>query len=111
MGRSFARVLILLTIALALANGQCFARCLAQPVDNARVPRPCHSQGRPHVDARQHDLELTATHSTAPSDWNSLAWIDQPMEPARTLAQLMCARRDRLPHPFDNAYTPLPLRI
>jgi len=37
------KVLILLTLALTLANAQCFARCLVQPCDVATSP--CHSSG------------------------------------------------------------------
>ena len=37
------KVLILLTIALTLANAQCFARCLVAPCDLATSP--CHSNG------------------------------------------------------------------
>ena len=43
MARVLGKALILLTIALTLANAQCFARCLVQPCDTGSSP--CHSQG------------------------------------------------------------------
>src|SRR5271154_4097271 len=55
---ALARVFILLSITLALANAQCFARCLVEAPDNA--PPPCHSHGKAQVLPPQHDLRPTA---------------------------------------------------
>ena len=55
MRSALTRIAILLCVMLALANAQCFARCLTQPVDNSAPP--CHSHGKAHVAAPQHDLQ------------------------------------------------------
>jgi hypothetical protein len=55
---ALARVFILLSIALALANAQCFTRCLVKAPDHATPP--CHSQGKTQVLPPQHDIRPSA---------------------------------------------------
>ncbi len=62
---ALARVAVLLSIALALANAECFTRCLAQPADHAAAP--CHSHGKTQlVTQQQHDGQPSASFSLAP---------------------------------------------
>src|ERR1700685_723446 len=60
---AWARVLILLSIALALGNAQCFTRCLVQPSLDNPTP-PCHSHGKTNGKAQtsgpQHDIRPSA---------------------------------------------------
>src|SRR5580700_9721399 len=60
---ALARAFILLSIALALANAQCFTRCLVEAADNATPP--CHSHGKTQVLPAQHDLRPTAAPTVA----------------------------------------------
>jgi hypothetical protein len=59
----FTRVAILLSVTLALANAECFTRCVAERVDQhtdqAGTP-PCHSHQKAHAATPQHDLRPSA---------------------------------------------------
>src|SRR5271170_5093983 len=101
---ALARVVILLSVALALANAQCFTRCLVQPADNAMPP--CHSHGHSNGKAQasgpQHDIRPSAA----------------PMVPLSALAahtnviaSPFSATTELRPAPLAVARTPLPLRI
>src|ERR1700683_69932 len=101
---ALARVFILLSIALALSNAQCFARCLVGAPEHATPP--CHSHGRSPLKTQaagpQHDIRLSAA----------------PMVPVSALAasttvipSLLSTTADLHPPPFAAATTPPPLRI
>jgi len=62
----WGKVLIVLTLALTLANAQCFARCLVQPCDAGTSP--CHSQGNQksgHCSYRHAITGLSAKHAVS----------------------------------------------
>ncbi len=103
------RLLIVLAAALAFANAQCFARCLAQPP--ARASMPCHSHGQTHSSSQQHDLKMAAAHSVAPASGNRLVLLDTPVESARSLPEPLLAGPDPGPPPLPDTAAPLPLRI
>ena len=99
---ALARVAILLSIALALANAECFARCLAQPSDHAAPP--CHSHGKAQlVTPQQHDAQPSASFTLAPAIAIAvlpMSWLDE---------RLPAASDDRPQLTYDTG--PLPLRI
>jgi hypothetical protein len=60
------RVAILLSVTLALANAECFTRCVAERVDQATDQAgtpPCHSHPKAHAATPQHDLRPSAVAS------------------------------------------------
>src|ERR1700722_5529646 len=60
MRGALARVFILLSIALALANAQCFARCLVAAPDHATPPCHSHGHAKTQVAGPQHDIRPSA---------------------------------------------------
>jgi hypothetical protein len=58
------KVLILLTIALALANARCFSHCLVQPCGEQGTAS-CHSHGKSTAGSCAHHHDLTAPASTS----------------------------------------------
>jgi hypothetical protein len=63
--RFFAgKVLILLTIALALANARCFSRCLVQPCGQ-QGSMSCHSHGKSNSANCAHHHDMTAAAAGA----------------------------------------------
>jgi len=98
---ALARVAILLSIALALANAECFTRCLAQPADHAAAP--CHSHSKTHLETQQHDAQPSASFTLAPAI--SVAAIPVSWRGER----LPGAPDDRPQINYDTG--PLPLRI
>jgi hypothetical protein len=104
----WARILILLTVALAVANAQCFAQCLMQP----RGAAHCHQHGQTKFAhcSLQHELRLSSAGSVAPGAV-LIALVELPdlaINPAspRSIEPLA----ESPPTPF-NPTTPLPLRI
>ncbi|HYL76244.1 MAG TPA: hypothetical protein VEU96_18685 [Bryobacteraceae bacterium] len=59
MRSSAGKVLILLAIAMALANARCFSHCLVQPCGQ-QGSMPCHSHGKPDSNGCAHHHDLTA---------------------------------------------------
>src|SRR5580658_140990 len=100
---ALARVFILLSIVLALANAQCFARCLVEVPDNA--PPPCHSHGKTQVLPPQHDLRPSA----APTVWTAGSLVSVPV--GQFAATPFTDTAELRPPPFAIATIPLPLRI
>jgi len=99
MQRARAKAVILLSVALMLANAECFARCLAQPADHS-VP-PCHSQSKTHMAAPQHDMQAVAAQTVTVAE--SEQYIPSLTEPLFA--------SEYLPQPFASDTGPLPLRI
>jgi hypothetical protein len=94
----------LLSIALALANAQCFTRCLVEATYNATPP--CHSHGnspaKTQASGPQHDLRPTAAPMVPLSALAaSTNMIALPFFPATELH----------PPSLAVAAIPLPLRI
>jgi len=100
MRGTWASVFILLSVALALANGQCFARCLVELPDNAAPP--CHSHGKTQVLPPQHDLRPTA----AP-----IAALSAVAAGTDVIASPFFATIELRPPPRAIITIPLPLRI
>jgi len=93
----------LLSIALALANAECFTRCLAQPADHAAPP--CHSHGKTQLGTaqQQHDAQPSAGFTLAPA-------IAVATIPVSRLGERLPASTDDRPQlTYDTG--PLPLRI
>ena len=100
---ALARVAILLSIALALSNAECFTRCLAQPADHASAP-PCHSHGKARLETpQQHDAQPSASFSLVPAIAIAVLPVSWQGERWRAL------RDDRPQLSYDTG--PLPLRI
>jgi hypothetical protein len=93
---------ILLSIALALANAECFTRCLAQPSDHAAPP--CHSHGKTHLETQQqHDAQPSASFMLAPA-------VSLVLHPVIWLGERLPASPDDRPQLTCDT-GPLPLRI
>lgn len=107
------RLLIIVAVLLALANGQCFARCLAKPVENNHASMPCHSHvpGKANVSLQQHDLELVPMHSAAPPAWNFVASVEACAEMSYGIPAFVRSVIHDSPPPLDPAGTTVPLRI
>jgi hypothetical protein len=103
MRGALARVFILLSIALAIANAQCFTRCLVELPDNA--PPPCHSHGKTQVLPPQHDLRPTAAPTVQAA--GSLA----PVPVGQFAAAPFTDIGELRPPPLAITTAPLPLRI
>ncbi|HEV2689550.1 MAG TPA: hypothetical protein VGV35_13395 [Bryobacteraceae bacterium] len=58
------KVLILLTIALALVNARCFSKCLVE-LCCQKGTMPCHSQGKSTSADCSHHHDLTAPEASA----------------------------------------------
>ncbi|HTC36469.1 MAG TPA: hypothetical protein VK724_24020 [Bryobacteraceae bacterium] len=100
---ALARVAILLSIALALANAECFTRCLAQPVDHAAPPCHSHSKTQLETPQQQHDAQPSASFTLAPA-------VAVAAIPVSSLGEPLPASRDDQPQlNYDTG--PLPLRI
>jgi hypothetical protein len=107
--RWWSRVSIFLTIALAFANAQCFAQCLAQP-DNSSASH-CHQHGPAkgaHC-AQQHDLLAGAAVTIAP-DCGLVALVELPDLAGADASE--CSVELSAPSPPLSGKTiPLPLRV
>ena len=70
MRHAAGKVLILLTIALALANARCFAHCLVQPCGQQGA-MSCHSHGKANSVncAHHHDMTAPAASSNPAVDF------------------------------------------
>jgi hypothetical protein len=105
--RCWSRVLILLTVALAAFNAQCFAYCLTQGGGNDAAH--CHQHGKAKC-PQQHDLTTVSPQMPAPA----VALIASMELPALAISK---ASRDRIkpldesPPEFLSLTTLLPLRI
>jgi hypothetical protein len=105
----WSRVSILLTVALVLANAQCFAQCLAQPDDSTRSH--CHQHGPAKAGhcVQQHDLRAGAAGLVAP-DCGLVALVelaDLPMLQALAYRVELSAPSP----PLSGTTTPLLLRV
>jgi hypothetical protein len=100
MRHALARAVILLSIALTLANAECFARCLAQPPDMAA---PCHSHSKTQMTVQQHDMQPTAATTVGPA-------VSPVSIPVSQLAERVSAGAVVQP-PLIYDTSPLPLRI
>ncbi len=99
---ALARVAILLSLALTLANAECFTRCLAQPADHTAPP--CHSHSKAQLETpQQHDAQPSASFTLAPAI--SVAAIPVIWQGER----LPASPDDRPQLNYDTG--PLPLRI
>jgi hypothetical protein len=103
------RVLILLTIALAVANAQCLAYCLTQSDDGASH---CHQDGKAKSGhcLLQHDLKVGSARDVAPDA--VLDALVEMTEPAVNSAPRhpVELRTASPPLPFDHG-TLSPLRV
>src|ERR1700728_1970240 len=106
---ALARVCILLSIALALANAQCFARCLVAAPGNVpdHATPPCHSHGhspqKTQAAGPQHDIRPAAAPMVPLSA--VAAGTTVIASPFSTTAKL------HPPPPLSAATTSPPLRI
>src|SRR5208282_1295825 len=100
MRRALSRVVILLSVMLALANAQCFARCLVQPADHAAPP--CHSHGKAQAPTQQHDWRQA-----------SVAQLFAPVGEitVRPVALTVIEPGELRPPPLVFSTIPLPLRL
>lgn len=102
MRHALARVVMLLSIVLTLANAACFARCLAQTAEHHPAP-PCHSQHKSQTVTQQHDMQPSAAATVA-------APVSPVPLPAMQLAEgVLISTSDQPPATYDTS--PLPLRI
>jgi|SRR5579864_934264 len=78
------KVLILLAIALALANAGCFARCIVQSCEAS--PPPCHSHSKGDAGhCPQQNQMKTAVTSAVALDWGAaFIPVDEPAEVTQT---------------------------
>ena len=107
MRSALARVAVLLSVALALANAQCFTRCLAQPADHSAPP--CHSHSKVQTPAPQHDLRPSAGATVQPGATLMMVTVADFGAPA-SVASMVAGRTELRPPPLDIATT-IPLRI
>lgn len=100
MRHALARVVILLSVTLALANAQCFTRCLVQPAEHAAPP--CHSHGKVQAQTQQHDLrQASVTQLFAPVAEITLHLV----------ASSFIEFGELRPPPLAFSTIPLPLRV
>jgi len=109
MGRLFARVLVLLALALTAANAECFTRCLVHPANHASMP--CHSKDKAKPSAPQHDFELVSAHSQAPAGSQVVALAHQDENCLPSAREYVSFALSPSPPILDTASSPLPLRI
>src|SRR5579859_6837843 len=62
---ALARVVVLISVALALANAECFTKCLAGPSDHGAPP--CHSHAKAQTPGPQHDLRPVTGSTVQPA--------------------------------------------
>jgi hypothetical protein len=101
--RKMGRVLILLTLVLALANGRCFAHCVVQPCGSETTH--CHPQGHANAGqcSHQHDMMAAGLADVvAPPSSPSLQWTPSLLSPNDL---------DPSPPTTTNLIPPLPLRV
>jgi hypothetical protein len=108
--RCWSRVLILLTVALAALNAQCFAQCLTQPDGSGATH--CHQNGQAksaHC-SLQHELRVGSAGSVTPG----AVLIDLVELPVLAFDVILLHAvklfASSPPSPFGGA-TPLPLRV
>lgn len=107
MRYALARVVLLLSVVLVLANAQCFARCLTQPVDNAAPP--CHSHGKTQTSVPQHDVRPSSAATVQTT--GSFVFVPVSKSAACAAALWFTDAADLRPPPLILATCPLPLRI
>ena len=66
MGRFLSKILVLLAVALVLANAGCFARCVVQSCQD--TPPPCHSHGKSDSHCPQQNQMKAAASSALTLD-------------------------------------------
>jgi hypothetical protein len=100
--------LILLTVALAMANALCFAQCLAQPDDSSAH---CHQHGPDKAGrcVQQHDLRAGSVGTIAP-DCGLVALVELPDLPILLGSGYRVELLAPSP-PLSGKTTPLPLRV
>ena len=111
--RSFAgKVLILLVIAMTLANARCFSHCLVQSCGE-QGSMSCHSHGKANSNSCAHHHDLTAAGAAsvqAPGEclvaFTAAPVVDELQFPRRTVVEA-----DPSPPWSSGVIATLPLRI
>jgi hypothetical protein len=99
------KLLILLTVALAIVNAQCFALCLVQFDAGAS-----HCHPKPGHCPLQHDLTTGSARTAAPVA-APIALVDLPLLTINPAPQESTEPLTESPPSFFSTAAPLPLRI
>jgi hypothetical protein len=112
VARFLVKILIALSIAMALGNAKCVAQCLVQPCQSGGDH--CHTQGKSDSGQCAHQHEMAVSSADSAATHNSvLLWIIPVASPS-TESQLIWRQIDNLASsspPLRAATTPQPLRI
>jgi len=100
---------VVLTIALIVANAQCFASCLAKP-DGAGTQCPQHSSSKSGKCIQQHDFTASAAHIPALAP-GSVAVLADDLILQNSTAAIFGQKHDPSPPSRDPASAPIPIRI
>src|SRR5690349_16555328 len=105
------KVLILLSIALALINARCFAHCMVQPCTSGAMH--CHPEGKADSSqcSHQHNLTAAQANSPAPVDGIQVLLAGAPVLISPQIPQRPKELPDPSPPPHYAVTDPLPLRI
>jgi len=106
------KVLILLTVLVALANARCFSQCLVQPCGEQGAAS-CHTHGKSSAAncAHHHDLTAPSSPAAVPMDDASFEIAAAPMVIPVIQSWRDVDGADPSPPPRLDSSSPLPLRV